>query len=293
SDTLEDYYHQKERQSTFALLKLDLSKIVKKYLDKNHERINFQKQVLEKSEQAEIYKQYGDLIFSNIHNLPENTQSIEIENYYDSNNLLKIELNKDISVSENGQRFFKKYNKLRNSHDISINLIKSYNLELDYLEEVFTSIENSETPENLKEIEIELIEEKYINKTIKQKNNKIKLEKKNLLNIISTDGLEILIGKNNKQNDFLTTKLASENDLWFHTRLIPGSHVILRTDNGKKSLTDNDIIEAATMAARYSKAKYSSNVCVVYTKVKYVKKPAHSKPGFVIYSKEKAVYVNP
>jgi len=138
-----------------------------------------------------------------------------------------------------------------------------------------------------------LINEKFINKYIKHTQKKNKIDKSNLISYFTVSGLEVLVGKNNMQNEFLTTKFSSNHDLWLHTRLIPGSHVVIRTENGQKKITDDDIIEAAKLAVKYSKAKYSSNVCVIYTKIKNIKKPPKSKPGLVIYSNEKAVYVTP
>ncbi len=293
SKFIDRYYQDKDSNNDYRNLENHLKKIVEKNLNKINEKIESYQNQLLNSENFEIFKQYGELIFSNIYKLPQNAKSIELENYYDNNKMIKITLNENKTISENAQIFFKNYNKLKTGIEMSQKIIESLSKEVDYLEEINVFIENSESIEHLKEIEEELNEGKYVNKFSKAKIKKKKIEKVHLLNFRTSSDLEILVGKNNTQNDFLTTKLASNNDLWLHTRLIPGSHVVIRTENGQKKITDKDIIEAAILAAKHSKAKMSNNVCVIYTKIKNVKKPSGAKPGLVIYQNEKAVYVNP
>lgn len=290
---IDQYYQDKESNNEYANVHNSLKKTVEKSLQKINEKKSIYDDKVLKSESFEIYKQYGDLIFSNIHNLPEVSAVIELDNYYADNEKITIQLNENKTVSENAQLFFKKYNKLKTGIEISQKILENINKEIEYFEEVSVFIDNSDSLSDLKEIEEELIEEKYIHKYSKANSKKRKIEKNQLLNFKTNSGLEILVGKNNTQNDFLTTKFASNHDMWLHTWLIPGSHVVIRTENGQKKVNDNDILEAATLAAKYSKAKSSSNVCVIYTKIKNVKKIPGAKPGLVIYSQEKAVYVNP
>ncbi len=293
SKVLDKYYFNLESQNVFNNLKSEQKKVINKNIEKINNKLLIQQNILESSHEADKNKQYGELLLSNIHNLPEYTDSVTIDNFYNNNYPENIKLDKNLTISENAQIFFKKYNKLKNSREVSLKIIEELKQELVYLEEVDISVDNSENIEDLKEIEAELILETYILKKEKNTKKTSALDKNNLLLFKSIDGFDILIGKNNSQNDYLTTKLALENDIWLHTRLIPGSHVIIRTNNGQKIVSDKTLLEAATYAAKYSKAKYSSNVCVIYTKIKYVKKPPHSKPGFVIYSHEKAIYVTP
>lgn len=290
---IDKYYDDKETNNNYKNLENYLKKKIEKALIKLNEKKKHYEDHILTAESFEIFKQYGEIIYSNLHNLPENALFVDLENYYDENKTVRIELDENKTVSENAQKFFKKYNKLKTGIDFSQKMLEEIMIEIDYLEESSLFIENAETIEDLKEIEDELIQEKYINKYAKTNLKKKKIEKVNLINSKTSSGLEILIGKNNNQNDFLTTKLAANSDIWLHTRLIPGSHVVIRTENGQKQVNEQDIIEAAVLAAKYSKAKFSSNVCVIYTKVKNVKKPAKAKPGLVIYSNEKAIYVNP
>lgn len=293
SKIVDKYYQDRESSNEFNALQNNLKKIVDKALLKARDKKSILEDNINKSEKFESFKELGDLIFSNLHNLPEKATSIEVENYYDNNEKITIELDENKTVSENAQLFFKKYNKLKNGIEKSLELIVDVENEVSYLEEVNLFLENSESIEDLKEIEEELITEKYINKYVKTAIKKHKMDKSHLMSFATESGLEVLVGKNNTQNDFLTTKFASNNDIWLHTRLIPGSHVVIRTENGQKKVSDNDITEAAKLAAKYSKAKFSSNVCVIYTKIKNIKKPPKSKPGLVIYNSEKAVYVTP
>ncbi|MFN8577331.1 MAG: NFACT RNA binding domain-containing protein [Candidatus Sericytochromatia bacterium] len=290
---LDNLYQEKEEISQYISFQTNLKKIVEKSLSKIRDKKNSLEETISKSENFEIYKQWGDLIYSNLYKLPENASKIELENYYNNNEIVSIELDNNKTVSDNAQTFFKKYNKLKTGLEKTKEILIDVNSEISYLEEVLLFIENSESIEDLNEIEEELINGKYLNKNSKQINKKNKMDKTHLLSYQTESGLEILIGKNNMQNEFLTTKFASNHDLWLHTRLIAGSHVVIRTENGQKKVNDKDIIEAAKLAVRYSKAKYSSNVCVIYTKIKNIKKPPKSKLGLVIYSNEKAVYVTP
>lgn len=292
---IDTYFYKKLLQTSFDRLKRELKTIVDKNLAKISDKINEFRINTKDLPEADKYKQYGELIFSNLYQLPENTNQVILENYYDDNNLLTIELDENITVSENAQKLLKKYTKLKSTYEHNLKLIENLELELSYFENVSLFLDNSEKIEDLKEIEQELALEKYISKKgeVQRSKTKEQLVKESLLNFTTSDGFEILIGKNNVQNEFLTTKFANVNDLWFHARLIPGSHVILKTDNGKKTVTQKALTEAAMLAAKYSKARYSSNVCIIYTKIKYVKKPPQTKPGFVTYSKERAIYVTP
>lgn len=290
---LDMLYQEKDSKNEYSNFQNYLKKIIEKYTIKASDKKNNLEEILTKSENFENYKQLGDLIYANLHNLPEKAEKIEVLDYYNSNEKIIIDLDENKTISDNAQVFYKKYNKLKTGIEKTIEIISDVKNELDYLEQVQLFIENSESIEDLKEIEDELISEKYINKFVKQNQKKTKIDKSNLISYTTQNGLEILIGKNNLQNEFLTTKYASNHDLWLHTRLIPGSHVVIRTENGQKKIADSDILEAAKIAAKYSKAKYSSNVCVIYTKIKNIKKPPKAKPGLVIYSNEKAVYVTP
>lgn len=297
SPIIDDYFFEQANINTFNLAERELKKIIGKNKIKTLDNINKQEDNLETSKDSEIYKQYGDLLLANIHLLTKKADSVTLKNFYDDDKPINITLDENLTISENAQKFFKIYSKAKNARIVSTQRLSEFKQELEYLEQVDISISLAENPEDLREIETELEKEKYLTKKIikgqTRRSSPTVPDKNNLLTHRSSEGLEILIGKNNSQNDFLTTKLAQPDDIWLHTRLIPGSHVVIRTENGQKYVSEKTILEAAHFAAKYSKAKYSGNVCVIYTKIKHVKKPPRSKPGYVIYSNEKAVYVTP
>lgn len=293
SEIIEDYFYTLDQKNRLHVLKTELNIIVDRNIVRITKKLTDNELKLKEAGNADIYREYSDLIYSNLYSLPEKASSIELENYYDNNNLITIELDNDLTITDNAKKFLKKYNKLKNTLIAINNINKENQQELDYFENVSIFIENAETPADLKEIKQELENEKYIAKKVELKNKKFKPEKPNFLTFTTDDGFEVLVGKNNTQNDFLTTKFASVNDFWFHTRLIPGSHVILRTENGQKKVTQEAIIFASKLAAKYSKAKNSSNVCIIYTKIKNVKKIPHAKIGLVNYVNEKAIFVTP
>ncbi|MFN8670759.1 MAG: NFACT family protein [Candidatus Sericytochromatia bacterium] len=293
SEYIESHFYDVSKNSSFASLKNELVNLCDKNLKRVEERLKESYEGIDKSKNYEIYEQYSNLIYSNLYNLKENSKIVKVENYYNNNELIEIELDEELTLIENTQKFLKKYNKLKNTIKALDKIINELNQEKSYFEEILVFLDNLEQQQDLLEIKSELKEQNYLDKDKKLTIKKNKKERPNFLSFKSSEGFDILVGKNNTQNDYLTSKFASENDFWFHTRLIPSSHVIVRTDNGQKELTEKVIEEAGEITAKYSKAKNSSNVCIIYTKIKNVKKVPHSKPGFVIYSKEKAVYVTP
>ena len=216
-------------------------------------------------------------------------ESVVLENYYDNNKKVEISLRPNLTPSENAQKYFKKYNKLKNAgEEISKQMVINIQ-EKDYLENTLLSIENCDDAKELKEIREELIREGYIKSyKMPKKDNKPGTD---MRKYISCEGNMIIVGKNNKQNDYLTLRLADNEDYWFHTKDIPGSHVLIKSA-GKK-VTDEELLEAGILAAYYSKARMSANVPVDYTMKKNVKKPSGAKPGMVIYEKNKTLYVTP
>ena len=193
-----------------------------------------------------------------------------------------------ISPSENIQYYYKKYNKLKKSEESAIEQLEKNENELQYLNSVLTNILNCENYTEINDIKKELTETGYLKFKGNSKNNK-KDKPSKPIHLISSDGIDIYIGKNNIQNDYLTLKFANKNYLWLHTKNIPGSHVILCSDNP----SDKSIEEAAILAAYYSKAKNSTKVPVDYTIVKNIKKPNGAKPGMVIYHTNYTIYTEP
>ena len=243
----------------------------------------------------DLYKLYGELITANLYKFSKNYNSdkVELENYYDNNSPITIPLDSTISIANNAKKYFKKYNKLKNALEIVTLQKKETEEELQYIESIIYELEYAKDIQEVNDIYNE-ISENPIFKDYIQSNNKTNTKKEANISTpreYHIDGYTVLVGKNNKQNDYLTTKLASKNDIWFHTKDIHGSHVILKDPS--PNVSNDALIKCAKLAAYYSKARLSTNVPVDYCYVKYVKKPNGSKPGMVIYSNNKTLYVNP
>lgn len=242
-----------------------------------------------------MYKLYGELITANLYKFSKdyNSDKVELENYYDNNVILTIPLDSTISIANNAKKYFKKYNKLKNALEIVTLQKKETEEELQYIESIIYELEYTKDIQEVNEIYNE-ISENPIFKDYIQSNNKTNTKKEANISTpreYHIDGFTVLVGKNNKQNDYLTTKLASPNDIWFHTKDIHGSHVILK--NPSENISHDTLIKCAKLAAYYSKGRLSSNVPVDYCFVKYVKKPNGSKPGMVIYANNKTLNVTP
>lgn len=297
---IDDFYFERETKETFNNLKNNMLKIANDLHQKYSTRLLNINQKLEECKNMDKYKLYGELItaylykISNIH-----LNFIELENYYDNNNLIKIPLDIKYSPSLNAKHFFKKYSKLKNAFAI-VSEQKSETLnELNYIDSILYEIDNCNS-NNIEELQFiyEEINENILfkNKIKKSKKNK-KQSNKNKKSIVSFSPLEynidkfkIYVGKNNRENDWLTFSFANKNDIWFHTKDIQGSHVILKNNS---EINYDILIKCAQIAAKHSKASQSSNVPVDYCEVKFVKKPKSAKPGMVIFSNNKTINVNP
>lgn len=298
---IDDYYFQKEHDETFITYRANLSRLILQHLKRLTNKLNTVNSKLQECKNTENYKLFGELITNNLYRISNIHQEyIEIENYYDNNHFIKIPLDKSITPSENAKRYFKKYHKLKNAKLIVESQKSEIERDINYLESIIYELQTAKTIEDIDEIYNEFSENfasSYIQKQNKKKENKklSKNQKKKDGTIgepIKTviDGFTVLIGKNNRQNDYLT-KQASPDDLWFHTKDIHGSHVILKTN--QSTPTQETINSVAAITAFYSKASQSSNVPVDYTYAKYVKKPSKAKPGMVIYTNHKNVIVKP
>ncbi len=293
---LDDYYTKKERSEQFLSYRNQLLQFILAKVKKLSKKLNAIDEKLKECENTEKYKLYGELITSYLYKIPDkHISQIELNNYYNNNDIVSIPLDISISPAENAKRYFKKYHKLKNALSIVQSQKNELEKEIDYLESIVYEIQSAKSINDLDEIYDE-IEDSFSNSQ-KQKNKK-QVKKKKAKNetkidpiIYNIDGFKILVGKNNKQNDILTFKMASKEDLWFHVKDIHGSHVILVT-NG--SMPSQEVInKCASITAYHSKAIQSSNVSVDYTLVKYVKKPKLAKHGMVIYTNQKTITVKP
>lgn len=246
---------------------------------------------LASTEKGERYRQFADLIMANLYRIPGNASDVSLENFYDDNKAVNISLDSTLSASENAQKYYKLYNKSKNAYAAAESLLANLRSELDYMQSVYVSIQQCSTRYELGQIKSELASQGYIkSEGLQQKKQEdvVKLDE-----FISSDGFTLLLGKNNKQNDYLISKVARQDDIWVHTRDIPGSHVLIKVPDTTQEVPEQTIHDAVLLAAYYSQARGSSMVPVAFTKRRYLKKPSGAKPGFVIYSHEKILYVNP
>ena len=301
---VDDFYYNKETSETFKNHRNSLLKLILDTLKKYKKRLYNIDEKLKECEDMDTYRIYGELITANLYRIPNrNLSEIELENYYDNNNKITIKLDKRFLPSINAKRFFKKYSKLKNALAIVSEQKEDTLKELDYIESVVYELENCSTIEEVGSIFEEISEndifkdKKELNTSKKSKIKKSKFTKNKTVSFnplkYTVDGYTVLVGRNNKENDYLTLKYANKSDIWFHTKDFHGSHTILKIDNNVSIPNDNVLVEVAKIAAQHSKAKNSSNVPVDYCEVKYVKKPSGSRSGMVIYSNNKTLNVNP
>ncbi len=292
---IDDFYYNKEANNNYVSCRNNLLKLISHILKKYSLRLESINNKLKECENKDLYKLYGELITANLYKFSKdyNSDKVELENYYDNNTILTIPLDNTISIANNAKKYFKKYNKLKNALEIVTLQKKETEEELQYIESIIYELEYAKNIQEVNEIYNE-ISENPIFKDYIQSNNKTNTKKDANISTpreYHIDGFTVLVGKNNKQNDYLTTKLASPNDIWFHTKDIHGSHVILK--NPSENISNDTLIKCAKLAAYYSKGRLSSNVPVDYCFVKYVKKPNGSKPGMVIYTNNKTLNVTP
>lgn len=288
NEVLDEFYTKNDKLDRISQKSQSIKKIIQTKLERSLNKLSKQKEELLDSNNREIYKIYADLISANLYRIDKGLSEIELENFYDENmNKIVIPLDKKHSPAENAQIYYKKYSKLKNAHKLLLEQIPETEKEIEYLENVLNSLDNCTELLELEEIKEELISEGYLKGKVKKKHNYTSKP----YHYISSDGFDIFVGKNNKQNDLLTLKTAKKNDIWLHVQKMPGSHVIIRAEN--RTVPKKTLEEAAYLAAYYSKGKTSNNVAVDYTERKNVKKPKNAKAGMVIYEDFSTIFVTP
>lgn len=286
---VENFYFTKDKLDRLNVKSSDLQKLVSTNINRCIKKSKILNNTLKECKNKETYKLFGELLTANIYNLKKGMKEVSLPNYYSEDyDEVKIPLNENKTPSENIQAYYKRYNKLKKSEESAHEQIKQNHDELNYLQSVLTNIQNVDNYDEIEEIKRELTESGYIKFKKSYKSNKLKASKP--MHFISTERLHIYVGKNNIQNDYLTLKFAHKNDIWLHTKNIPGSHVIIKNND---NISETTIKEAANLAAYYSKSQNSSNVPVDYTEVRNVKKPAGARPGMVIYYTNQTIYITP
>lgn len=314
---IDDFYHGKEVSEQFNLYRTNVLKLVLNTVSKIKIKLKNIDKKIEECKKIDLYKLYGELLTANLYKLPNYPcKEVIVQNYYEQNKEVCIPLDIKFSPSQNAKMYFKKYRKLQNTIIIVSKQKELALAELDYLDSIVYEISQSETVSDIEAVYIEFcdtylykkdvntvnnhinkhLNENKITKNKKSSFKKIKIDEP-VISKYSFDDYTILLGKNNKQNDYLTCKIARNCDIWFHTKDIHGSHVVLKLNNTNISelseVPESILYKCASIAAYHSKARISQNVPVDYTFVKYVKKPNGAKPGMVIYTNNKTIYVNP
>ena len=290
SELLDAFYFEKETVARIHKASTDISKLLSNLIARARRRAAIREKELNDNRDREDLRIKGELIKANLYAISAGSAVARVQNYYDENlQMVEIPLDVALTPQQNAAKYFKDYKKSCVAVQQLGALIESDIQEIEYLESVQESLSRAKTLADVSEIREELSTEGYIRHVAKSRNRK--KPQPQLMEYTSKEGYRIIVGKNNVQNDYLTCTLASKGDMWFHTKNIHGSHVVVLCSG--QPLSDETIIFAASLAAKNSKAATSSNVPVDYTPIKYVKKPNGAKAGMVIYTTNKTVFVDP
>ena len=289
SNMLDHFYFGKAERDRVKQQAHDIERFIINEKEKNEKKITKLHETIKEAQDAQKFQLFGELLTANIYMVEKGMEHIEVVNYYDENgSTVVISLDPLKTPSENAQKYFSKYQKAKNALSIVQEQIEIAETEAAYFDSLLQQVETA-SPKDIAEIREELIEEGYLKARKKKQMKKNQTQKPVLDRFFASDGTEIIIGKNNKQNDYLTNRLAARDEIWLHTKDIPGSHVVIRS----RQPQEKTILEAAIIAAYFSKARNSSSVPVDFTLVRHVKKPSGAKPGFVIYDNQQTVFVTP
>lgn len=287
NEMLDNFYSGKAEKDRVKQQAKDLHRFLSNEVKKNERKLKIHRQTMKKAEDADRFQKQGELLTANMHLVKKGDESVKVLDYYDPEQKeITIQLKTDETPSENAQRFFTRYRKLVNSTKVVKREIHKTIHEINYLRNLLQQIDTARESD-IEEIRDELKDEGYLKKQKQRKRKKQHKPKPDEFK--SSDGTVILVGRNNNQNEYVTHKLAHRDDVWLHTLNIPGSHVVIRSNDP----SEETLIEAAELAAYYSQARMSSSVPVDYTQIRYVKKPAGGKPGYVTYDNQKTLNVTP
>ena len=292
SECVETFFHERDCSNLVKQKSVPLVKSVQASLDKALLKKKKLGEDLLRAENSDKYRLYGELLTANIHLIKPGARSVEVVSYYDGQPV-RIPLDEKLSAAKNAQRYFKKYAKAKTAIHEKRSQLEENERNIEYLESVLHSLGCVDREEDIEAIREELVDAGFLR--YRKASSRKKKQKPQPIRYSLSDGTTVLVGRNNIENDYLTLKHASKQDVWLHTKDIPGSHVIIKMEDGRNvdDLSAELIYEAAGIAAFHSKAGTSSNVPVDYVPVRYVKKPAGAKPGMVIFTHNRTVYVNP
>ncbi len=286
SELLDKYYYEKDQKDRIAQRSQNMRHTISANLKRAKNKLQKQKEEMLESANREAYKVYADLISSNIHKISKGLKEIKLENFYDNMNEISVPLDQKLSAVQNAQKYYKRYQKMKQREIVLEKQIENTEDEINYLELVSDAIDRTDDVKNLDEIYFELIKNNYIKKDKKIKNKPKKIA---IHSIDYDDTSKVYYGKNNLQNEYITFKVADKNDVWMHVKGFPGSHVVIKS-GGYPS--DELLVFAAKIAAKNSKAKDSNKVDVDFTTRKNVKKHPSGKTGLVNYVNFKTITVD-
>jgi len=284
---LDEFYSGKSERDLVHQQTRDLRRFLANEAKKNERKMKIHYDTLKKAKNADKFQKKGELLTAHLHLVKQGDQEISVIDYYDPDQKeMTIKLKQDLTPSDNAQRYFTRYRKLNAAQKrVKIEIVKTKN-EIHYFEQLLQQLDHARI-EDIEEIREELREGGYLRK--QKRTNKRRKKKPKPDKFTSSDGTVIYVGRNNRQNDYLTQRLANRLDTWLHTKDIPGSHVVIRSEEP----TEETLEEAALLAAYFSRAQQSESVPVDYTEVRYVSKPRGAKPGFVTYINEQTLFVTP
>lgn len=286
SALLDAFYQEKAEKDRAKQQGGELIRKIENELKRNKNKLKKREQTLKDSENAEDYRRDGELLTTFMAQVPRGANEVTLPNYYEEDRPITIKLDPALMPNQNAQKYFHRYQKLKNAVKLIGKQIEEAKNEIDYLESVLSQLEIA-GPMDIEVIKEELTAEGYLKKKSSKKQKRKKPSQPD--QYLSTDGTLILVGKNNLQNDQLSLKTAKKTDYWLHAKNIPGSHVIIKSDQP----SDETITEAAELAAYFSKYRHSAQVSVDLVQVKHLRKPNGAKPGYVIYENQKTIIVTP
>ncbi|MBR5756784.1 MAG: NFACT family protein, partial [Firmicutes bacterium] len=287
-EAMDWFYSHKANTNRTAQKSAELSRHIGNLIDKYLLKKQRLLEEIKKADDADIYRLKGELLNANLHLAKPGDKSVRVISYYDGTEL-SIELDEKISAAKNAQNYYKKYAKLKSSKKEKENQLAECEKDIDYLSSVQALAQAARSAEEIDSLREELHEQGYIRAVSGAKRRK--KEKPSPRRYVLPSGLEVLVGRNNTENDYITFKLGQKTDWWFHTKDIHGSHVLLVCNGTDPS--PEDMYGAASIAAWYSKGRDSQNVPVDYAPVRFVKKPNGAKPGMVIFTNNGTVWVDP
>lgn len=284
---LDTFFGSKAENERMKQRSRDLLKMLMNTYERISRKLEIQRSELAACSEREVFRVRGDIISANIFRMEKGMDKLCAENYY-TGDMTEIPLDVKLTPSQNAQKYYAEYKRLEKAERMLTGLIASGEKELVYIDSVFDAASRSTSNAEISEIKQELMQGGYIHS---QGGKKQSIKPKPPMHFVTDDGYDVYIGRNNLQNDKLTLKSSMPDDMWLHTKDIAGSHVIIKAQN--KEVSDNAILQAASLAAYCSKAQNSTKVPVDYTRVRFVKKPSGAKPGMVIFSNNYTVLVDP